>query len=177
MKSENGPEFVSHDCAAYAQSRYGDGVGQRTVWTELGHLMTVLNWAKKNQLIDRVPTITRPAKPTPSERFFTREEIRRLLSVKDTPHHIHLAMLLMPSTAGRQAAILELTWERVDFARKQVNLRTDGAATRKGRAVVPMNDGLHDALLLARDAAISDYVLNGRPERQERPQGARNGRP
>ena len=145
--------------ASYAQVRYNDGVGPGTVWTELGHLSTVLNWALKRGFISYKPYIKCPAKPAPSEKFFTRPEIERLLSAPDTPHHIQLAMLLMLGTAGRQEAILELTWDRIDFHRGQIDLRRPAAYTRKGRAVVPMSEGLQSALTFAQTAAVSEYVI------------------
>ncbi|WP_254701745.1 site-specific integrase [Roseovarius sp. THAF27] len=55
-------------------------------------------------------------------------------------------------------AVLELTWDRVDFERGQINLRT-GEGQRKGRAIVPMTESLRVALLEARNAALSDYVV------------------
>ncbi len=154
------PEQISTSlCRDYAAARYRDGVGQGTVWTELGHLSTVLSSAKKRGLTHFKPEIWRPSKPAPKDRYFTKAEIARLLAVGGTPHHVKLAMLLMLSTAGRVGAILDLTWDRVDFDRNQINLKTDGAATRKGRAVVPMNDGLRAELLFARNATISEYVV------------------
>lgn len=64
----------------------------------------------------------------------------------------------MLSTAARVTAVLELTWDRVDFERRQINLRT-GDGQRKGRAIVPMTESLYAALLNARKAALSDYVV------------------
>ncbi|MBJ6372115.1 hypothetical protein [Sedimentitalea arenosa] len=64
----------------------------------------------------------------------------------------------MLTTAGRVPAILELTWGRVDFTPRQINLRT-GDGLRKGRAIVPMNETIHAALLEARRAALSDHVI------------------
>ncbi|QYO75496.1 tyrosine-type recombinase/integrase [Devosia salina] len=88
----------------------------------------------------------------------TREEIDRL---QDAPkaHHVQLAILLMLATAGRIGAILELTWDRVDFKAGTVNLRTNETGPRKGRAVVPMNDGLRAALSQAEGASMTDYVI------------------
>jgi integrase len=76
--------------------------------------------------------------------------------------NVGLAMLLMLSTAGRVSAILELTWDRVDIERNQINLRTGDTETRKGRAVVPINAGLRVALQEAREGVLSDHVVNGR---------------
>ncbi|WP_366140168.1 site-specific integrase [uncultured Marivita sp.] len=145
-------------CRDYAGIRDKAGVKPGTVWTELGHLTTVLNWAKNTRLIDHVPSIPRPQKPAPKDRYLTRQEINRLLDAASQPH-IKLAILLMLSTAARVGAILELTWDRVNFDRNQIDLRKSASGPRKGRAVVPINPGLRDALLSAKEAALSDYVI------------------
>ena len=102
-------------------------------------------------------------KPPPRERHLSKSEISRLLSVDCSPH-ILLATRLMLSTAARVTAVLELTWDRVDFDRQQVNLRT-GEGQGKGRAIVPMATSLRVALGEARNAALSEYVVewNGGP--------------
>ncbi|MBO9451923.1 tyrosine-type recombinase/integrase [Tropicibacter sp. R16_0] len=82
-----------------------------------------MNWAEKTGLIDRAPYIERPSKPAPKERYLTRQEITQLLAVECAPH-TKLAIRLMLSTAARVTAVLELTWDRVDFERGQINLRT-----------------------------------------------------
>jgi integrase len=98
-----------------------------------------------------------PGTPIPKERYLTRREVERPLEAEAMPH-IRLATLLMLTTAGRVPAILELTWGRVDFTPRQINLRT-GDGLRKGRAIVPMNETIHAALLEARRGALSDHVI------------------
>ncbi|TMV83752.1 hypothetical protein FGG78_22395, partial [Thioclava sp. BHET1] len=63
------------------------------------------------------------------------------------------------TTAGRVGAILDLTWDRVDMLRGQINLRADAEGPRKGRAIVPMNGLSRPALLAAEAASLSDYVI------------------
>ncbi|GAB5434937.1 tyrosine-type recombinase/integrase [Falsiruegeria mediterranea] len=133
------------------------GLQDGTIWTQLGKLRTCLNWAEKTGLIDRAPYIERPSKPAPNERYLNRQEIAQLLAVECAPH-TKLAIRLMLSTAARVTAVLELTWDRVGFERGQVNLRA-GEGQRKGRAIVPMTDSLRAALVDARKAALSDYVI------------------
>lgn len=136
-------------------ARINDG----TIWTELGHLRTVLKWAAdKKHLIPRAPDIERPSKPAAKDRWLNNAEIKRLLDAKCAPH-IHLAILLMLSTAARVGAILDLTWDRVDFDQGVINLRTDATGPRKGRAIVPMNAGVRAALDVAKKAAMTDYVI------------------
>lgn len=158
------PDQISvQDCRAYVSARRQAGIRNGTIWTQLGKLRTCLNWAEKIGLIERAPYIERPSKPAPKERYLTRQEAARLLAVECAPH-IKLATRLMLSTAARVTAVLELTWDRVDFERGQINLRT-GEGQRKGRAIVPMTNSLRVALLEARKAALSDYVVEwaGRP--------------
>lgn len=159
------PDQVTIDlCRAYTAARKAVGKHDGTIWTELGHLRTVFLWAAARKLIAYAPPVERPAKPPALGRWLTDAEIQRLLAVPKA-HHIQLAILLMLSTAGRIGAILELTWDRVDFDGGKVNLRTTETGPRKGRAVVPMNDGLRAALSSARGAALTDYVVEwaGKP--------------
>ncbi len=144
---------VAHS-RAYTEARRAMGKHDGTIWTELGHLRTVL----RRYLGDRAPHIERPSKPPPKERWLTEAEIGKLLAVPKA-HHIQLAILLMLSTAGRIGAILELEWSRVDMERETVNLRTTETGPRKGRAIVPMNAGLKAALTHARAAAMTDSVI------------------
>ncbi len=163
-------QITTEMCRNYAEQRYSEGVSQGTVWTELGHLNSALKWGVKERLIAASPYVLRTQKPAPKERFFSKDEITKLLSVEETPPHVRLVMLLFLSTAGRMSAVLQLTWDRVDFDRRQINLRTVGDKTRKGRAIVPMNEGLHDVLLAARQGALSDFVVEwaGGPVRSVR---------
>jgi integrase len=126
---------------------------------ELRVLRTVLNWAGKNRLIAHVPHLWLPPFPAPRDRHLTREEIGLLLERTDMPH-IRLFILLAISTAARREALFQLTWDRIDFERGLIHLRDPGdQATRKGRAIVPMNDTARAGLLEAKAGAVSDYVI------------------
>lgn len=150
------PDQITTDIVrAYTAKRQAQGKHDGTIWTELGHLRTALVWGLGRE---KAPRIERPAKPAPKERFLTRAECERLIQAATQPH-IRLAINLMLATAGRVGAILELTWDRVDFERGQINLRAAATGPRKGRAVVPMNAGLRAALATARKAALTDHVI------------------
>jgi integrase len=88
----------------------------------------------------------------------TREEYRALRDAASEPH-IRLFIILAYSTAGRASAVLELTWDRVDFRRGLAQLATMDDHGNKGRALVPMTDSLRTALEKAKEAALSDYVI------------------
>lgn len=158
------PDQISvEDCRTYVatkRERLGDG----TIWTQLGHLRTVMSWAVKRRLIEHAPHIERPSQPAPRERRLINTEITRLLATPCEPH-IRLAVILMLTTAARVRAVLELTWDRVDFDRGLIHLRRPDFTTRKGRATPPMNDSARGALLAAREAALTPYVIEwaGKP--------------
>lgn len=153
------PDQITVDqCRAYTVKRLAQGRLKGAVWTELGHLRSALMWAQKVGLIDRAPYVERPQKPAPKDRWLTHAEIDRVLSADAEPH-VKLAVILMLTTAGRVSAILQLTWDRVDFDRGQINLRLDNDGPRKGRAIVPINGSLRAALLQAREASLSNQVI------------------
>ena len=155
-------------CLAYAEQRKADGVAVGTIWTELTMLRTICNWAAKKvnpPLIDTPPYITIPAKPAPKDRWLTHEEAEALLAAARM-HHVRLFIILALTTAGRAGAILDLTWDRVDFEAGTINLRNpELGETRKGRALVPMNGMSRPALLEARAGAQTPYVIEWNAEK------------
>jgi len=136
-----------------------EGIADGTIHTELGHLRMVLLWAKKHGLIASAPPIERPSKPEPKDGFLTREEIRRMIDAAKAPH-IKLAIRLLIGTGARSEAALQLTWDRVDFERGIIQLRNPfDRAKRKGRATVPINGPLLDALKEAKAGCLTPYVI------------------
>lgn len=145
-------------CVSFAAARDTQGKAPGTIWTELGHLRSALKWAETVGMIDRAPHIWRPAKPETDKRILNKGEMRALVDAATAPH-VRLALILLLGTAARVGAVLDLTWDRVSFERGDINLRLPDATTRKGRAVVPMSGMTRAALQTARDAALSDYVI------------------
>ncbi|MFD2235950.1 tyrosine-type recombinase/integrase [Aureimonas populi] len=146
-------------CRQHTKERQAAGISDGTIHTELGHLRTVLKWAEAHRLIDRAPAIERPAKPEPKSDYLTRAQVARMIECAKVPH-IALAIRLLIGTGGRVTAALELTWDRVDMVRKLIHLRNPfDKARRKGRATVPINDSLMEALKEAKTGALSPYVI------------------
>ncbi len=155
----DGESITREDCRAHTSERRSNGISDGTIHTELGHLRMVLSWAEKNKLIEKAPDIERPSKPEPKDRFMTREEAQKMIAHAKTPH-LRTAFHLMLGTAARVTAILELTWDRVDFDRKLIYLRDpNDKARRKGRAIVPINTTLLSALREAKAGALTEYVV------------------
>lgn len=161
------PKHITVDlCREYVRKRRklgkrgeaGQETADGTIWTEMGHLRTVLVWAADKRLIEHAPKIERPSKPKPKERYLTRDEAAALVEAASAPH-VRLAIILALTTAARIGAVLDLTWDRVDFARAQIRLSLPDATTRKGRATVPINANLMAALKEAHAGALTDHVI------------------
>ena len=146
------------DSREYCSSRLAAGRKVGSIHTELGHLRSALSWAEKTGLIPRAPYIEKPPKPDSNIRPLSDEEIDALLDNCISPH-IRLAVILLLTTGARVGAVLDLTWDRVDFQNRVINLRLPDGVTRKGRAVVPINRLAFAALQGAYDARLSDYVV------------------
>lgn len=145
-------------CQAYTKARLAAGKSVGTAHTELGHLTSALRFARTTQMIDRLPQIWRPSKPETDKRILNAGEARALIDGAHDPH-IKLALVLMLGTGARVGAILDLTWDRVDFERGTINLRLSDSITRKGRATVPMNGMTRAALSVAHESALSNFVI------------------
>lgn len=139
-------------CRTYAKTRRTAGRADGTIIKELSFLRTALKWAKRDGAEFELP-----AAPEPRTRHLTRKEFDRLLAACVSPH-MKLFTLLALSTAGRASAILQLTWDRVDFDKGEIRL-SKGEERRKGRATVPMTDRLRKALRSACDLRTGDHVI------------------
>lgn len=159
------PDQVTiEDCRGYLAKRLEDGRKPGAVHTELGHLRSALKWAAKTRLIERAPYIELPSKPDSDVRPLTDTEVRKIIAGCNAPH-IRLAVILLLATGARIGAILDRTWDKIDFERGVIDLRQRDGVTRKGRAVVPMNRMARAALQTAYDARETDWVVeyNGKP--------------
>lgn len=157
-------------CRDYTRERIAAGVSQGSVWTELTKLRSCINWAHKRRVIASAPYVWIPSKPPPKQRVLTPEEAIALMDACIMPH-VRLFVLLALTTGARSGAILGLTWDRVDLARRTIDLREPEVVdpltkrVRKGRSVVPMTDGARAALQDAKAGALSDYVIEWDGER------------
>lgn len=155
----DGQSITVADCRAHMAERRKNGIMDGTLLTELGHLRMVLRWAEKHKLIDRAPHIERPSKPKPKENHLTKAQARALIEAASIPH-VRLYIILALGTGARNAALLDLTWERCDVDREMIDLRNPAITTpHKGRAIVPMTRTVKAALLTAQQGAMSGYVI------------------
>lgn len=163
---EMAPQAIEAEiCRQYARERL-ETVSQGTVWTELTRLRSAINWAIKRRVLAPAAAgyVWVPQKPEGRKRVLASDEIERLLAGCNAPH-IRLFVVVALATGARTAAILELTWDRVDFERGIIDLKAEDVVNpltkkaRKGRAVLPMSDAVRAALSEARTGALTDHVI------------------
>lgn len=145
------PDLIDEEmCRKYGANRK---VGPATLRYELSMLSVALRYAKK-------PTkVWRPEAPERKVRHLTHAEFERWYAEVKAPHAQLYALLGLYSMA-RPTAILELTWDRVDFERGQIDLNPKGRRqTKKRRPVVPLNDEAMAALQRAYDGRQSEFVI------------------
>lgn len=143
-------------CKAYGKRRK---VSPATLRYELTMLSAALRWAKAQKHIEDAPHIWRPASPEHVDRALTKEQFVKFFEQVKAPH-AQLYMRLALATCARPTAILEITWDRVDFARGLITLNPVGRIQNaKRRPVVPIADSLMDALREAFAGRQSDAVI------------------
>lgn len=180
-----GPRFSSMQvddvtadvCRDYAEHRVSQGRSAGTIWTELTRLRSCLNWAQKRRVITLAPYVWCPSKPPPKQRVLSQEEIWNLMDGATVPH-VKLFIGLAIATGGRSEALLQLTWDRVDFGddgddvggatidlREKVVENPLTKKVRKGRAIVPMTGEIRAMLQTAKAEALTDHCVewNGDP--------------
>lgn len=156
-----GNAITREDCRAYYQARRDQGRSNSTVKTELELLRACLH----HRYADSAPALWIPPASAPRDRYLSREEVETLLSAIDTPH-VRLFVILALTTGARMSALLDLTWDRVDFDRGIIDLNPPGRhKTNKRRTVVPMNKRAREALEEAHKGRLSDFVIEhgGKP--------------
>jgi integrase len=151
------PDLVDREMAqSYAKRR---GMASATIRYELGMLSVALRWAVERDYIRKAPQVWRPEPPERKVRHLSRGEFERWFGHVKAPH-ARLYVELGLATMARPTAILELTWDRVDFERGTVDLNPRGRRqTRKRRPVVPLNDEALSALKEAWKARQSQFVV------------------
>lgn len=149
----------------FVSIRTAMGCSNGGIRNDLGYITAALNWAVEAKLIDKAPKIGKPPQGRPRERWLTMEELIALIDGA-MMMHVKLFIILSVTTAGRPKHILELTWPRVDLARRIVNLDDPTRfKTQKGRARVPINATLLEHLETASKVKTCDHVIevDGRP--------------
>lgn len=151
------PDQVTREvCREYTKLRKAVGRKPATIRKELETVRAAVNFNKAQGAVFELPR-----QPPPKQRFLTQDEARKLVKAARRFPHIRAFIVLSLATAARQSALLELTWDRVDFERGIVTLALGDSddEARKPRAIVPMNRRARRYLKVLRGQATSPHVI------------------
>jgi integrase len=152
------PDQITRDlCRAYRDERYAKGRKPATVRKELETVRAGLNFFKKGlQSVFELPS-----QPPAKDRFLDKAEARRLMKASRRFSHVRAFIALSLATGARQTALLDLTWDRVDFRRKTITLALNDAQDeqRKKRATVPMTGRAYRYLMVLHKARTCEHVI------------------
>lgn len=150
-----GKAITKQDCRDYAARRKREGKSPSTIKTELEALRACLRWHYGKE----APIIVAPPPSKPRERYLTRDEANKLLASIETPH-VKLFVEIALGTGARMGAILDLTWDRVDFDHNLIDFKPAGrATTNKRRVEVGITPRLREKLKEAKEGALTDHVI------------------
>lgn len=170
------PADVIDEVPRYIAARRRGAGGRRpvkdsTIRRELVALRACLNWCSdprvhKSPLIQPVPPFELPADGAPRDRWLTNGEIDALFAAAEASaedRRVALFLRVALSTAGRKQAVLDLTWDRVDFDTRVIHLHDPARrATKKRRASVPISASLMPVLRDAHAARKNNLVFGHR---------------
>lgn len=151
------PDQVTRQvCREYVKLRRDAGRKPATIRKELETVRAAVNFHKAPGAVFELPR-----QPPPKQRFLTNDEARRLVKAARKFPHIRAFIVLSLTTAARQSALLQLTWDRVNFDRGIItfSMGDSGDEARKPRAIVPMNNRARRYLRVLRAASTSPNVI------------------
>jgi integrase len=150
--------------AAFEKMRLKDGIAPGTINTQRVTLIAALNHAHKHGRLASVPHVSKMPPTHGKLRYLTRKEAAALLWAcrKSRVKYLTLFVRIALYTGVRHRAILQLTWDRVDFADGWMDFNVPGMEiTKKRRPVAPMNFKLARALRAARPAGPQHKCVVG----------------
>jgi integrase len=154
------PESVrSISTKEYAEKRRDQGAAVGTVQREVGVLIASVKWCYERGMISTMPVIGRISGFKARKRVLNQDEAKALLDACKGISHLEMFVTLAMLTGQRKSAILELTWDQVDFQNGLIDFekRTDPLlGRRKKRAFIPMPAALHSYLYEANRQRILD---------------------
>ena len=132
-------ELTTDAQARFADALARDGLGPSTVRRRVGVIRSALAWSHRRGEIKSLPPVTVPAEQSgDGARAATLDELRALFTAAVHDHQRRYLLLAL-ATCGRPAAILDLTWDRIDKDSGTADLHVPGTRrTKKARPVVPL---------------------------------------
>src|SRR5471030_1620150 len=150
--------------------RTGDDLAKSSINRIRSVLRAALKHAVKDGKLQYAPFIPRLPLPKGKELWLTRPEddqgssmavIRLYRAVRRKKHrYLNLFIRIGLATGARHGAILDLTWDRVDFKTGIIDFRDpELEETKKRRPHAPVNDRLLRLLRAAKRVSNSEYDI------------------
>lgn len=142
------------DIQFYEDQRRATGVMGATIRREMSLMQAALNFAKRWEMVDRVPHFEKPSGEARKRRPLTEGEYKRLMA-SALPRRIRMFYLLAYWTGHRSRAIETLPWTRVNFEARTLDFNEPGARKTNKRRVdgFPIPDELLPRLVSAKEYA------------------------
>lgn len=149
----------------------GRAVKPQTAAKELSYLLAAVNLCARKNVIPAAYSrhYDLPERGDPRDRWLRSEEIKAMMKAAarlqkgDRISRGERFLVLALETAARVQALLDLTWDRVDFETGMISLNVPGRRkTKKRRAEVPMSKSLRPFLERAHAERINDLVLDSK---------------
>jgi integrase len=151
----------------YTAHRREAGAGDESIRRDLSVLSAATKRAVKYKKLDHAPPMLTISPAAGRERWLTRKEVATLFRQMRQPvrgkrhRHVLLFARLALYTSARTGAILDLTWDRVNFDAGLIDFRKPGRKpTKKRRTVAPMTPMLRRMLLHTKKHSRSPFVVS-----------------
>jgi integrase len=140
-------------------------LSDETVRRELEQLQAAIRYAHSDNIINSFPSIWKPKKCKPKERWLTGLEVAKLLSeskkLDQASEYLPLFILLALYTGARSNAVLTLRWPQIDFITGTIDFRAGQNSKTKGGAIIPIPKRLFRELKKARKrGSSSGFVIH-----------------
>lgn len=162
---------------AYRDYRRSVGAGDESIRRDLSVLSAALRRAVKRKRLAFCPPILTMTPNAARERWLTRDEVAKLFRALrgKRQRHVLLFVRLALYTSARTGAVLDLSWDRVNFDAGLIDFRKPGRkVTKKRRTVTPMTRKLRRMLKHAKRHSNASHVIAWGGERIDRVAKAAN---
>ena len=146
--------------------KWSDGkrIAPQTVRKELNILQAALNFVISKRLVRGVDPfhLPKPPESQPKDLWMTEKQERKMMdALPDQSLDMQIFVRLALSYGARKQAIVDLTWDQVDFDRGEIDFNRPGAIkTRKRRSRVPMTAQVRDVLMRKSEVRTEAKVID-----------------
>lgn len=152
------PDMITRQTVRNYTAQRRKIVQDSTIDKELRFLRQALKFGVREKWTTEEPHIAVPGQAAPRQRFLTRNEFAAIY-FHASPLHLRLYLALSIDTLARGKHIMALTWDRIDFERGIVWYMPHDPSSKKRVRPAPMSDRLRTILERAKEAAMTDAVI------------------